>query len=64
MSLLDHCRLDAAAARALNLDPLPGDSRTTHLTGLLNKCRTVQGQRLLAQWVKQPLLDKRKIGEM
>ena len=55
-------RLDAAAAHALNLEYHQGESKTMSLTGLLNRCKTKQGQRLLSQWVKQPLLDKEKIG--
>ena len=59
-------RLDSAAANALHLtsygsEPIQltakaGPPRT--IAALLNKCRTPGGQRLLAQWIKQPLTDK------
>jgi DNA mismatch repair protein MSH2 len=57
--LSQYMRLDASALRALNLMPSPHDgaSKTMSLFGLLNKCKTAQGSRLLGQWLKQPLLD-------
>jgi len=33
------------------------------LFGLLNRCKTALGTRLLAQWLKQPLLDLASIQE-
>eukprot|EP01100_Stratorugosa_tubuloviscum_P013075 TRINITY_DN6412_c0_g1_i1.p1 TRINITY_DN6412_c0_g1~~TRINITY_DN6412_c0_g1_i1.p1 ORF type:complete len:914 (-),score=356.21 TRINITY_DN6412_c0_g1_i1:118-2859(-) len=56
---LSHCmRLDSAAVSALNLVPSKKDSaKSMNLYGLLNKCQTGMGSRLLLQWIKQPLLD-------
>ncbi|KAG9092397.1 MutS-like protein [Ceratobasidium sp. 370] len=64
--LAQFMRLDASAVRALNLMPAPGlggaggggrQPANTSLLGLLNKCKTGQGARLLAQWLKQPLVN-------
>lgn len=60
--LSQFMKLDAAALRALNLMPGPRDgSKTMSLFGLLNHCKTPVGGRLLAQWLKQPLMSLQEI---
>ncbi|KAK8055173.1 dna mismatch repair protein msh-2 protein [Apiospora rasikravindrae] len=55
-------KLDAAALKALNLMPGARDgAKTMSVFGLLNHCRTPVGSRLLAQWLKQPLMDRDEI---
>ncbi|KAK4140429.1 DNA mismatch repair protein msh-2 [Dichotomopilus funicola] len=60
--LAQFMKLDAAALKALNLMPGARDgAKTMSLFGLLNHCKTPVGSRLLAQWLKQPLMDKDEI---
>ncbi|GAA5883128.1 hypothetical protein JCM16303_006105 [Sporobolomyces ruberrimus] len=54
-------KLDASALRALNLMPDPsglsGSNKNSSVFGLLNRCKTAQGTRTLAMWLKQPLIN-------
>lgn len=60
--LSQYMKLDAAALKALNLMPGPRDgAKTMSLYGLLNHCKTPTGSRLLAQWLKQPLMNVEEI---
>ncbi|KAF4616671.1 hypothetical protein D9613_008625 [Agrocybe pediades] len=62
--LSQYMRLDASALRALNLVEGPNKSssnQNTTLFGVLNKCKTAQGARLLGTWLKQPLINLHEI---
>mgnify|MGYP003385209141 CR=1 FL=1 len=56
-SLFKYMRIDTAAAAAVNLLPMPDEPRFGSVYGVLNRCRTKIGSRLLNRWVRQPLLD-------
>ncbi|KAK4057387.1 MSH2 protein [Microbotryomycetes sp. JL221] len=62
-----YMKLDASALRALNLMPDPtgtgGNSKNMSVFGLLNRCKTSQGTRMLAQWLKQPLVNLHAIEQ-
>lgn len=59
-----YMKLDASAVKAMNLLPNAQDGvmKNRSLFGVLNHCQTAQGARLLSQWLRQPLLNKREIG--
>lgn len=60
--LSQYMKLDASALKALNLMPGPRDgAKNMSLYGLLNHCKTAIGSRLLAQWLKQPLMNIEEI---
>lgn len=60
--LSQYMKLDSSALKALNLMPGPKDgSKSMNLYGLLNHCKTPVGSRLLAQWLKQPLMSVEEI---
>jgi DNA mismatch repair protein MSH2 len=71
-----YVRLDSSALRALNVLPerssgwasaanVDADAGNSgfSLYGVLNKCRSPMGRRLLLRWLKQPLVDKNAIEQ-
>jgi DNA mismatch repair protein MSH2 len=64
--LSQFMRLDASALKALSLMPNPlegGGGRNMSVYGLLDKCKTSQGKRLLGRWLKQPLVNLHEISK-
>ncbi len=66
----NYLKLDSGAFRSLNLlptyrgDQIQSSNNKSHsVYGVLNKCCTSQGARLLTQWIKQPLVDINKIED-
>lgn len=66
LDIYKYVRLDNAAINALNLLPKPGATgghKFDSVFGVLDKCYTAQGRRMLEQWLKQPLRDINLITE-
>lgn len=69
LNLNRFLHMDTAALKALNLFPVPGtiycstSSKTQSVLGVLDRCKTAQGKKLLRQWLKQPLKDLDMIRE-
>lgn len=56
-------QLDRSAFASLHLFPTAGSTnRSSSLFGTLNYCRTAQGAALLAEWIRQPLLEEAAIN--
>ena len=57
-SLAQFMKLDATALEALHLNAShQASNKNMYLFGLLDKCKTAPGSRLLSQWIRQPLLS-------
>ena len=63
VAMKKYMRLDASAVQALHMMPSGQDGSQRHasLFGLLNHCSTAPGSRLLATWLKQPLMQVAEI---
>lgn len=68
LNLNRFVHMDTAAVRALNLFPSPGtiynsSNKNQSVLGVLDRCKTNQGKKLLRQWIKQPLKNIEIIKE-
>lgn len=63
-SLEVFMKLDSAAVDALCLLPKPDlPSQYGSVFGVLNRCRTKMGARLLDRWIRQPLIDHIEVNK-
>lgn len=64
LSVVTSMQLDSCVMRALNILPYPGDGgKNASLFGLLNKCKSSMGGRLLRRWLSQPLQSPEEINQ-
>jgi DNA mismatch repair protein MSH2 len=68
INLKQFVKLDATAVHSLDLFPNTSNESISLRTNktlfqVLNKCRTLSGQRLLAQFIRQPLTNVQEIGK-
>lgn len=62
-SLDKFMKLDSAAAEAVNLLPkVDHPSQFGSVFGVLNRCKTKMGSRLLERWLRSPLIDADEIN--
>lgn len=61
-----YVKMDSAACQAIHLTQNElemQNPRSVTITSVIDKCRTAQGHRLMAQFLRQPLVDKEKLEE-
>lgn len=68
LNLSRFVHMDNAAVTALNIFPKHSSNNINFfkwdsILGVLDRCRTPQGHRLMAQWLKQPLRDEAAIKD-
>ncbi|MEW5056555.1 DNA mismatch repair protein MutS [Cycloclasticus sp. 46_83_sub15_T18] len=59
----DYISLDAATRQHLELDYHPSGNLNFTLFGLLNRCKTAMGTRLLRRWIHLPLRNQQTIKQ-
>ncbi|HEW91795.1 MAG TPA: DNA mismatch repair protein MutS [Thermotogaceae bacterium] len=59
----DYMSIDLPTIENIDLIPIKGKEKSKTLFGILDKCITSMGSRLLKNWIVTPLLDLNKIEE-
>jgi len=60
----EFMQLDIATIRNLEiLEPISSSRQEATIYGVLNKCRTSMGQRMLRTWLLEPLINKNRIKQ-